>query len=376
MAKWKKIPRGNIFAGHIMNFYSLFRPFIFAIPEEMAHNTAICLLKHKLLPKSRIYKDKILQNSIAGINFENPIGLAAGFDKNADAIDALSSFGFGFIEVGTVTPKPQDGNPKPRIFRLKEDEAIINRLGFNNKGLDYFAEKLKNKRTSTPVGANIGKNKDTENALDDYTTCMEKIYGLSDYITINISSPNTPGLRALQKKEALDALLSGVIAKRSALAASSEKNIPIFLKIAPDINAEEQKDIAELALKSGIDGLIISNTTLSRHHLENLSHSSEAGGLSGKPLFDLSNKVLKDMYKLTAGKIPLIAAGGVFSAEDAYTKIRLGASLVQVYTALIYKGMGLPSRINRKLAKLLKKDGFSNISQAIGVDNIKEHRNF
>jgi dihydroorotate dehydrogenase len=330
---------------------------------------AILVLKNKLLIKAKKRSSELLQVSLFNIKFENPVGMAAGFDKNGDAIDGLFSQGFGFVEVGTVTPKPQFGNPKPRLFRLKEDEAVINRFGFNNKGAEHFVKNLTKNRVEGVLGANIGKNKTSESAVNDYLIILNKVYGLSDYITINISSPNTPGLRDIQKKDELASFLTEILKEKEKLIKESGKNIPILLKLAPDTDTKQRQDIADLVVSKGIDGLIISNTTIADKNTLKSSNSNEDGGLSGKPLFNMSTKMVSDMYKLTKGKIPIIGVGGISSAEDAYKKIRAGASLVQVYSALVYEGFKLVEEINDGLEKLLKKDGFDNISQAVGADN-------
>lgn len=309
-----------------------------------------------------------LQTKLWNIDFANPIGIAAGFDKNAETINALSKFGFGFLEIGTVTPKVQIGNAKPRLFRLLEDEAIINRLGFNNLGAENFAKNLEKAlpQISCALGVNIGKNKDTEDMLSDYLLLLAKFYTKASYITVNISSPNLKNLRDLQGGEKLDPFLSEVMRKKNELNERYKKNVPIFLKIAPDLTLEEQEKIAEIALKNKVDGLIISNTTIFRDPNLKNKNAAEIGGLSGKPLLEKSNQVLKNIYKLTEGKIPLIGVGGISSAVDVYEKIKCGASLVQIYSAFIYEGFGLVERVKKDLSKMIKKDGLENISQAVG----------
>lgn len=353
-----------------MNIFSLAKYFIYKLQPETAHNLAIIALKHNLLLNQSLHVNTSLHSTVMGIKFKNPVGMAAGFDKNADAIKGLISQGFGFVEVGTVTPKFQSGNEKPRLFRLTEDEAIVNRMGFNNKGADYYVQNLQTfaKNKTGIVGANIGKNKTTENPISDYIILLKEVYGLSDYITINISSPNTPGLRDLQHKGALDSLLTAIMTERNNLAQQHNITIPIVVKIAPDIDLLECENIAEVATNHAIDGLIISNTTLSRDGL-NSKFKDESGGMSGKPLMDKSTDVLRNMYKLTGGNIPIIGVGGISSANDAYAKIRAGASLVQVYSALIYQGFGLVQEINDGLVELLARDGFDNISDAVGADH-------
>ncbi|MDG1859875.1 MAG: quinone-dependent dihydroorotate dehydrogenase [Emcibacteraceae bacterium] len=350
-----------------MSLYSLAKPFLFMFSPERAHGIAIAALKSGLLPAGPKYTSDRLSQSLWGLEFPNPIGLAAGFDKNAEVYEPMLRQGFGFVETGTVTPLPQPGNDKPRIFRLVEDEAVINRLGFNNRGLEFYISELKKRsRKSGIVGANVGANKLSDDPINDYVIGLEKVLGLADYFTINISSPNTPGLRKLQGREALDELLSKL--KKVRDHAKLEQKPPLILKIAPDLDNGECEDIAEIILKHEIDGLIVSNTTLTRDGLT--SHSKdESGGLSGKPLFDISTKILSKMYKLTQGRIPLIGVGGIANGEHAYAKIRAGASLVQLYSSLIYHGPALAVQVAKDLDVLLKKDGFSNVTEAIGIDH-------
>lgn len=347
-----------------MNYYTRIRPLLFRLPPETAHNLAVTALKTGLMPGQPQGEAPALRQSLWGLEFANPVGLAPGFDKNAEAIKGLINQGFGFLELGTVTPQPQAGNPTPRMFRLLRDEAVINRLGFNNKGLEVYCRNLRAAPRTLPLGANIGKNKDTEHAVDDYLTCLEAVAPLADYVTINISSPNTAGLRDLQGKYVLEKLLTALIAKRDSL----PRRVPLLLKIAPDLLPQDKEDIAEVALEKGIDGLIISNTTIARPLTLQSRWRSEKGGLSGKPLFAPSTQVLAELYSLTQGKIPLIGVGGIGSGAEAYAKIRAGASLVQLYSALVYQGFGLVTRINRELAELLARDGFGSISEAVGTD--------
>lgn len=356
-----------------MSIYQIFKPLVFKLDAENAHNAAISYLKYlpNLATSFVLKKDyENLKQNLFGLEFKTPIGMAAGFDKNAEIIKALHQFGFGFIEAGTVTPKAQTGNDKPRIFRLAEDKAIINRLGFNNLGAENF---LKNISQNFPkdlvLGVNIGKNKDTENALDDYLPLLEKFYLRASYITVNISSPNTKNLRDLHNENALDLFLSELMKKKNELKLKAGVNTPIWLKISPDLEREEQEQVASTIFKNKIDGVIISNTTISRNQNLQSNFANETGGLSGKPLFARSNEVLKNFYKLTEGKIPLIGVGGISSANDAYTKIKLGASLVQIYSSFIYQGFGSVGKISDELSALVKKDGFENISQAIGLEN-------
>ncbi len=309
-----------------------------------------------------------LQTKLWDIDFANPIGIAAGFDKNAEAINALSKFGFGFLEIGTVTPRVQIGNVKPRLFRLCEDAAVINRLGFNNLGAENFAKNLEKAapQISCAIGVNIGKNKDTEDMLADYLVLLTKFYTKAAYITVNISSPNLKNLRDLQGGEKLDPFLMAIMEKKNELKNLCKKNVPILLKIAPDLTLEEQEKIAEIAMKNKIDGLIISNTTIFRDPNLKSENVAEVGGLSGKPLFEKSNQVLKNIYKFTEGKIPIIGVGGISSAADVYEKIKCGASLVQIYSAFVYEGFGLVERIKKDLSGMIKKDGMEKISQAVG----------
>ncbi|MCP5382547.1 MAG: quinone-dependent dihydroorotate dehydrogenase [Kordiimonadaceae bacterium] len=350
-----------------MNLYEFLKPVLFLLSPECAHSLAILALKSGLFPSGKVSASTSLKQTIWNLDFPNPVGLAAGFDKNAEVYKPMLKQGFGFVETGTVTPLAQAGNEKPRIFRLTEDNAVINRLGFNNKGLEYYLARLAARgKTNGIVGANIGANKLSKDQIEDYVISLKRLLGLADYFTINISSPNTPGLRALQGKEALDELLSKLKAVRDQ--AGLERNPPLILKIAPDLNDQECADIAEIILKHKMDGLIVSNTTLSRPKLIS-SFKDEAGGLSGAPLFELSTEILSKMYKLTSGKIPLIGVGGVSNGEQAYAKIKAGASLIQLYSALVYHGPGLVRKINRELEELLKKDGFRNIAEAIGIDH-------
>ena len=349
-----------------MDFYKLIRPVIFSFPPEFGHNCAIAALKYGLVGISKPKEYPQLNSRIFGLDFKNPVGLAAGFDKNGEVIIPLFKLGFGFVEVGTSTPLAQDGNEKPRLFRLAEDKAVINRFGFNNKGADIFADNLKKKPEYGITGANIGKNKTSTDNIADYITMLDKIYGLSDYITINISSPNTPGLRDLQGRESLDSLLGAIMQKRDSF---SGNKIPILLKISPDTDIKQREDIAEISLKHQIDGLIVSNTTIGQRDILRNKHANEAGGLSGRPLFQPSTAALKDLYRLTMKKIPIIGVGGISSGDDAYVKIKAGASLVQVYSALVYEGFSLISEINERLCELLHKDGFNKISDAVGVDS-------
>lgn len=350
----------------MLDLFPILRPFIALMDPESAHHLTIKGLQAGLSPV--FFKgsdDPVLKTSVFGLSFDNPVGLAAGFDKDAQVMDAMLGEGFGFSEAGTVTPLPQDGNEKPRLFRLMEDRAVINRYGFNNAGLEAFADKLEARKDKQGiVGANVGANKDSEDRTADYVACIKRLNGLASYFTVNISSPNTPGLRALQSRDALADLLKQVIAARDKGPAT-----PILLKIAPDLTDEDKSDIAEVVIKEGVDGLIVTNTTIDRPDSLTSHHRHEQGGLSGVPLMVPSTKVLSDMYKLTEGRIPLVGVGGVASGADAYAKIRAGASLVQLYSMLVYSGTGLVTHIKKDLAKRLKSDGFTCVADAVGVDH-------
>ncbi|MDE3059853.1 MAG: quinone-dependent dihydroorotate dehydrogenase [Pseudomonadota bacterium] len=347
--------------------FPLIRPLIHCLPPETAHSLALLALRRNLLPPAPAFSSPMLEVEAFGLHFPNPVGLAAGFDKNAEAIGPLLAQGFGFVECGTVTPKPQTGNPKPRIFRLPEDGAVINRLGFNNNGLEAFVRQLRQKQSGT-VGANIGKNRDSANAIDDYAAGLRAVYPYADYVTVNISSPNTEGLRDLQKGARIVELLQALHSLRRECEHLHNRRVPLLLKIAPDLSSAEQEDIAGAALAHGIDGLIISNTTVSRPDGLKSPYAREKGGLSGKPLFEPSTEMLGNFYRLTGGKLPLIGVGGISSAEDAYKKLCSGATLLQLYTALTYRGFGLVREIQSGLVNLLKRDGFTHISQVIGKD--------
>ncbi len=308
---------------------------------------------------SQVRHDAILSSRVAGIDFPSPVGLAAGFDKDGDVPRAMLGFGFGFVEIGTLTPLPQAGNPKPRLFRLAEDEAVINRMGFNNGGQVAAHARLKN-FSGGVLGVNIGANKDSVDRIGDYVAGVTMMSDVATYLTVNISSPNTPGLRALQDKSALIELLDAVSAARG------ERATPIFLKLAPDLDPADIDDIAKVAV-GRVDALIIANTTISRPPLKS-RFAGETGGLSGKPLAALARQRLIDFRKATGGDIPLIAVGGVADADDAYARIRAGASLIQLYSALVYRGPGLAKQISNGIAERLRRDGFKALSEAVGVD--------
>ena len=337
------------------------------LPPEAAHTTTIRLLRAGLGPVSRLETPELAVDVLyAGgvLRFPNCVGLAAGFDKNAEVPAAMLRAGFGFVECGTVTPLPQGGNPKPRLFRLSEDQAVINRMGFNNGGLDAFAGNLARVRSGV-VGLNIGANKDAADRMADYVAGMKRLWGGGSYFTINISSPNTPGLRALQGRAHLDELLGRIAATRAGLVAATGSNMPVFLKIAPDLDDGEIGDTVASAIDHGLDGLIVSNTTLSREGLRS-PLAGEAGGLSGAPLFDLATQALRVAAVAAGGRLVLIGAGGISSGAQAYAKIRAGASLVQLYSALVYKGPGLVDAIRRDLVLRLKADGFRTVAEAVG----------
>ncbi|WP_312735686.1 quinone-dependent dihydroorotate dehydrogenase [Brevundimonas sp.] len=330
---------------------------------EQAHRLAIKGLSVLPLPPAPA-DDPILRTRLAGLDLPNPVGLAAGLDKNGEALSGLSRLGFGFVECGSVTPRPQPGNPRPRLFRLSEDRAIINRMGFNNAGLDAFAARLDRRPSGVVVGANLGANKDTEDKAADYVAGLERLAGRASYFTVNISSPNTPGLRALQGRAQLDDLLGRIDAARPAAA---PRRVPVFLKIAPDLIADEIGMIVEASLAHRIDGLIVSNTTLERPETLRSPQAQEAGGLSGAPIRPFAEKALRAAAEAAQGRLPLIAVGGVDSGAEAYARIRLGATAVQIYSALIYQGAGLVGRIKRDLADRLRADGFSAVSEAVGA---------
>jgi dihydroorotate dehydrogenase len=332
-----------------------------ALDPEMAHRATVKAMKTGFGPRVQISNPK-LRVHVAGLSFTNPLGLAAGFDKNAEVPNAMLRLGFGFVEAGAVTPRPQPGNPRPRVFRLREDGAVINRYGFNNDGLETIARRLKARRRIGIVGINLGANKDSEDRIGDYVKGVHALAGLVDFYTVNISSPNTPGLRALQDKTALVELMRETQTARD----QSAPGAPVFLKIAPDLKDEDKADIAAVAKNMAIDGLIISNTTIARPDGLRGRDAHETGGLSGKPLFAPSTALLREFRRSLSDAVPLIGVGGVSSPRDAYDKILAGASLVQLYTALVYEGPGLPARILRALPDYLSADGFETVADAVG----------
>ncbi len=335
------------------------------LDPETAHRLAVLGLAFAPLPPAP-QDDPILRTTLAGIPLPSPVGLAAGLDKNAEALAGLARLGFGFVECGSVTPRPQAGNPRPRLFRLTEDRAVINRMGFNNDGLEAFAARLAKRPPGVVVGANLGANKDTEDKAADYVAGLIRLRGLADYFTVNVSSPNTPGLRALQGREALDDLLGRIAEARG------PERAPVFLKIAPDLTAAEIGMIVEAAVAHRIDGLIVSNTTLARPDSLRSRNRAESGGLSGAPLKAGARAALRAAAEASQGRLTLIAAGGVDSGEEAYARLRAGATAVQIYSALVYEGPGLVRRIKRDLAARLRADGFSSAAQAVVAGPLTE----
>ena len=336
------------------------------LDPETAHRTALLGLKVGLVGFRPNTGWPRLKTSIAGLELPNPLGLAAGFDKNAEVIPGLSRLGFGWLEVGTITPNPQVGNPRPRIFRLTEDRAVINRLGFNNQGLEAAKRRLARRRPCHgTIGANIGANKTSTEPAEDYVTCLNELYSLADYFTINVSSPNTPGLRDLQGRAKLSELLQRLIATRAEHEPKRGRK-PLFLKVAPDLTPEDEVDIAEVATELGLDALIISNTTLDRPDGLLSANRHEKGGLSGRPLFERSTEQIRRFHRLTEGRLPLVGAGGIDNGERAYAKIKAGASALQLYTGLVYGGPGLIPAILTDLEERLARDGFDTIQAASG----------
>jgi dihydroorotate dehydrogenase len=344
--------------------YRLMRPLLFTLDAERAHRLTLAALGSA--PRGRpMLANGPLSTHVAGLRFPSPVGLAAGFDKDAEAPDALLGLGFGFVEVGSITPLPQAGNPKPRLFRLTEDRAVINRMGFNNGGGEAAAARLRarvNGRSGPKVvGINIGANKDSADRVADYAMMTRLMAPLASYLAVNISSPNTPGLRALQDEAALTALLDAVFEARG------PEGPPVFLKVAPDLGLADIEAISRIAIDKRLGALIVSNTTITRPPLKS-RHAHEAGGLSGAPLRDLALERMRQFRKATGGQVPLVGVGGISSAEDAWQRIRAGASLVQLYSALVYEGPGLVRKINRGLENLMRRDGFTSIAEAVGSE--------
>jgi dihydroorotate dehydrogenase len=358
-----------------MQLYDLVRPLLFRMRAESAHglitkglDIATAVPGSRQIARRLIFSDPILATSLCGINLANPLGLAAGFDKDGRHVQGMAALGFGFLELGTVTPQPQPGNPQPRLFRLAADRALINRMGFNNAGAAALAARLKTLARPVPLGLNLGKNKLTPNerAADDYVQCLRLLGPYADYIVVNISSPNTPGLRELSRREPLEALLQAVQAERGALSRTLGRAAPpLFVKLSPDEDGGGLDAALGATLASGADGLIATNTTVSRVNLRS-AQQKETGGLSGAPLHDRALATLRYLYAATAGAVPIIGVGGIDSGQAAYERIRAGASALQIYTALVYGGPGLVSQINRDLAALLRRDGFDSLGAAVG----------
>ena len=345
--------------------FSILKPFIFTLDPEVAHDLAINSLKLNVLPKNlfKVDDEELLETKLFNQSLPNPIGLAAGFDKSAEVYNSLFKLGYGFVEVGTVTPKRQLGNPKPRVFRLEKDQALINRLGFNNHGSEIVSKRILENIPNGFLGINVGPNKDTKNKEEDYYHCLSKLHSCAGYLTINISSPNTEGLRDFHEKKEFEKLLIGINKIKE------EKNIlkPLAVKLSPDINDSEISEIIELIFKYKVNGIIISNTT--DRNRDNLSdfQKNEKGGLSGKPLNDLSSSLIKKFYKETKGKVQIIGVGGVDSGQSAFDKISSGANVVQLYTGMVYKGPGIVKEMKRELISILKKENIKNISEAVGI---------
>ncbi len=357
--------------------YRLLWPLISRLDAERAHRLALRALSLGLVRQAMTGAgddsgdDGLLSSSVWGRHFPNPVGLAAGFDKNAEVAGPLLDLGFGFIEVGSVTPRPQPGNPRPRLFRLTEDRAVINRMGFNNAGIEAMAARLAQPRRPGIVGVNLGKNKETLDAAADYEAGIDRLARFADYLVINVSSPNTPGLRALQSRDAL-AELVGRCRTRLNEATDMDGRPPLLLKVAPDLTDEDMADIASVAMTGGLDGLICTNTTIDRPAGLKSALVTETGGLSGAPLKAPALAVLRRFHTLTGGRLPLIGVGGIADGKDAYARIRAGASLVQFYSAMVYGGPGLIRRITAELATLLRRDGFASVADAVGVDGLKD----
>ena len=355
--------------------YRILRPILFRLPPETAHELALHSLS--VMPPGLIKRSFDNPISRFGLSFKNPIGLAAGFDKNGIALQSLAALGFGFIEAGTVTYHPQPGNPRPRLFRLSEDQALINRAGFNNEGAAAFVKRVERNRPDCVLGVSIGKSKITplEEANEDYLKSFELVYNVADYIAVNVSSPNTPQLRELQQSEQLASLLSVLQLRGRELQKRHEKYVPLLVKLSPDLEHNDLEMIVDVIKRLQIDGIIATNTTISRDNLHTDSTRVAAcgeGGLSGRPLKNVSTKMIAELYELTGGKIPLIGVGGIFTAEDAWEKISAGASLVQLYTGLIYQGPNIAQQINEGLSPILTREGFANLEAAIGC-RAKEH---
>jgi dihydroorotate dehydrogenase len=353
----------------VIDLYPLLKPALPLLDAETGHRLALWALRNGLAPTDKGADDPLLRCRLLGFDLSNPIGLAAGFDKNAVAIDAAQSLGFGLIEIGGVTPRPQAGNPRPRLFRLEEDNAVINRMGFNNLGMVEIARRLALRdRKRGVVGVNLASNSDSTDPATDFDRLVETFTPIADYLTVDISCPNTPNGKVFQQRQPLEGLLARLMSTRARVAqAAGIKPPPMLIKSAPDLTAQERSDIAEVALASGIDGMIVSNTTIARPDSLRSRHVGERGGLSGRPIFDMSTRLLGEMYALTRGRLPLIGVGGIASGADAYAKIRAGASAVQLYSALVFAGPKLVRRIKDELAACLRRDGFASLQDAVGT---------
>jgi dihydroorotate dehydrogenase len=347
--------------------FSLLRPYIFTLDPEAAHDLAIKSLKFNFIPKSffQVKNEDMLSTELFKKKLKNPVGLAAGFDKSAEVYNSLFKLGFGFVEVGTITPRRQFGNPKPRVFRLEKDKAMINRLGFNNDGIEIVSERLKNTPSDEFLGINIGPNKDTKDKILDFLKCFSRLNKFASYITVNISSPNTEGLRDFHEEE----LLSELLRKLLELKKKQKITCPVVLKLSPDIGENEITNINEMVLKFKIDGLILTNTTNQNRATLLDTNKNETGGLSGLPLQKLSLKFIKNFYKSSKGKIPIIGVGGIDSGQSAFEKIAAGATAVQLYTGMVYKGPGVVKDIKKELIEVLKKEKIKNIRQVIGINS-------
>ena len=345
--------------------FNILRPLIFKFSPEVAHSLAIKALKLNNIPYSKPKDNHILETTFCEKKLSSPIGVAAGFDKNAEVYNPLFNLGFGFVEVGTITPKPQFGNPKPRVFRLEEDEALINRLGFNNSGSEQISKRIKENNKKGFLGINIGPNKDSTNRVDDYLICFRKFYNLADYITINISSPNTENLRDFHNQDELNSLIDKLKNEKKEL----NSNIPLAIKVSPDLNDDQINKVSKTIMEQEIGIIIVSNTTdKNRENLKNIN-KLEKGGLSGKPIEKISNEAISKFYKILKDKTKIIGVGGVSNGQDAFEKIISGATLVQLYTGMVYRGPRIASKISKELIDLLKNKGFKNVSEAIGTKN-------
>ena len=345
--------------------FNILRPLIFKFSPEVAHSLAIKALKLNNIPYSKPKDNHILETTFCEKKLSSPIGVAAGFDKNAEVYNPLFNLGFGFVEVGTITPKPQFGNPKPRVFRLEEDEALINRLGFNNSGSEQISQTIKENNKKGFLGINIGPNKDSKDRVEDYLICFRKFYNLADYITINISSPNTENLRDFHNQDELNSLIDKLKNEKKEL----NSNIPLAIKVSPDLNDDQINEVSKIIMEQEIGIIIVSNTTdKNRENLKNIN-KLEKGGLSGKPIEKISNEAISKFYKILKDKTKIIGVGGVSNGQDAFEKITSGATLVQLYTGMVYRGPRIASKISKELIDLLKNKGFKNVSDAIGTKN-------